>query len=278
MILISAVKVVLAAIEPASFDLRDIVRFPGTRHNPLGPWIMLYPPLYNYSVTNSTQLAVWLVSSPPTTDVNMLLTSLLFRLPVFVLDLATAIILYYVAKKMASTVEGRLASLLWFANPFCLFSIELLGVPDVAATFLVTVALALLLSRRAVIGGAVLGIAIWFKFYPILLLPPILLYTYSHGISRRSRLTILCFGLLGLASYLSLSNTSNFYFLTNYTPITQPLPFITGPSTVNGSGFVLVFFYCLLGLFAKRSKDLIARCFRPFRLLRYFVRILIHSI
>ncbi len=71
----------------------------------------------------------------------------------FVLDLAIAIILYYLAKRMASAVEGRLACLVWFANPLCFFGIELLGVPDIAATFLVTVALALLLSRRAVLGG-----------------------------------------------------------------------------------------------------------------------------
>ena len=249
-------KLFLAAIEPASFDLRDIIQFPGPRHNPLGPWIALYPPLYNHWA-NSTQIAIW-VLSPPSVDGSLVLTSLSFRLPVFVLDLAIAIILYYLAKRMASAVEGRLACLVWFANPLCFFGIELLGVPDVAATFLVTVALALLLSRRAVLGGAVLGIAIWFKFYPFLLLPPVLLYAHSHGISRRSKFAVLCFGLLGLVSYLSWTYTSDFFFLTNYTPLTQPLPFIAGAGTVNSATFVLIFFYCLLGVFAKKTKDLIA--------------------
>lgn len=142
-LLVSIVKLCLSAIEPASFDLRDIIKFPGSRHNPLGPWITLYPPLYNQWATNSTQVAIW-VSSPPSLNANVLLTSLSFRLPVLALDLATAIVLYHIARRMASAVEGRLVSLMWFANPFCLFGIELLGVPDVAATFLVVVALGLL--------------------------------------------------------------------------------------------------------------------------------------
>jgi hypothetical protein len=64
--------------------------------------------------------------------------------------------------------------------------------------------------------------------------------------------------LLGLVSYLSWTYTSDFFFLTNYTPLTQPLPFIAGAGTVNSATFVLIFFYCLLGVFAKKTKDLIA--------------------
>jgi hypothetical protein len=36
------------------------------------------------------------------------------------------------------------------------------------------------------------------------------------------------------------------------------MPFIAGFSAVNGSAFVLIFFYCLLGLFAKKNRNLLA--------------------
>jgi len=36
------------------------------------------------------------------------------------------------------------------------------------------------------------------------------------------------------------------------------MPFIAGFSAVNDSAFVLIFFYCLLGLFAKKSNSLLA--------------------
>src|SRR5208283_3596116 len=108
--IVSAVKLVLSAIEPASFDIRDIIGLISSHRGPLGPWIALYPPLYG-QITNSTQLQAWLLTPPPSMDTNMQMLSLLFRLPVFALDLATAVVLYCTVKRLTSPVEARIASL-----------------------------------------------------------------------------------------------------------------------------------------------------------------------
>ena len=154
---ISGLKLFLSAIVPASFDLRDTVMLVSSGRAPVGPWLALYPPLYDQTASNIAQLGVWWLASPSSMDFGLRLVSVLFRLPVFAFDLGTAVVLYYTGKRMASANEGRLASLVWFVNPFTLFSIELLGVPDIAATFLLVVAFSLFVSRRFVLGGAFLA-------------------------------------------------------------------------------------------------------------------------
>lgn len=252
---VAVLKLLYCAVAPASFDLQYIAEF-GTRHFPIGPWISLYPPLYLPSVSDATLLHEW-AAAPPITSLNFMVLSLLFRLPIFVFDIATMVALYYTGKHLSSSVSGRLASLIWFANPYSLFAIELLGVPDVAATLLMIVAVNLLVSRRFVLSGVFLGLGIWVKFYPILLLPAILLFAPRYGASRKYNGAILCFGLIGLAGYLGwvLPPTFAIEPLTQYSPVTQLLPFIGGPSWFSGASFVMLLFYCLLGLFAKRAKS-----------------------
>ena len=62
---VSAAKLFLSAIAPASLDLRDTTRLMVSGHAPLGHWIILYPPLYNQMIANSTQLQLWSVTAPP---------------------------------------------------------------------------------------------------------------------------------------------------------------------------------------------------------------------
>jgi len=255
--LVSIVKLVLSAVEPAGFEIRDIIGLSSSSRDPVGPWVALYPPLYSH-ITNSTELQTWLLTPPPSMGLNMQATSLLFRLPVFAFDLATAAVLYYSVKSMASPVEARLASLVWFVNPYSLFGIELLGVPDVVATFLVVLAFGLLIIHRPILSGLALCLGVWIKFFPILLLPPILLFLYMNGFSRRSQAAVLTLGLIGLAGYLSWILPFGSSYMTVYTPVTQPMPFIAGVSAVNGSAFVMILFYCLLGLFAKKNTSLLA--------------------
>ena len=153
---VSAAKLFLSAIVPASLDLRDITRLMVSGHASLGPWIILYPPLYNQMIANSTQLQTWSVTVPPSMNASLQLISLLFRLPIFALDLATAFILYYTVKKMLSAYEARLASLLWFANPLSVLAVELLGTPDMIATCLITLAFSLVILNRPTLAGAAL--------------------------------------------------------------------------------------------------------------------------
>lgn len=256
-VVIAALKLLLSAIVPASLELRDTIMLVSSGRASIGPWLALYPPLYNQTASNFTQLKAWWLATPPSMDFNLRMISLLFRLPVFTFDLTTAVVLYYVGKKMASANEGRLASLIWFANPFTLFSIELLGVPDVVATFLVVVAFSLFISRRIMLGGVVLALGTWMKFYPVLLLPPLLLYAHSHGVSWKHKMALLSLGLIGLAGYLAWVLPLGLRYLTEYSPVTQPLPFIGGPSWFNDASFFLFLFYCLLGLFARKAKSLL---------------------
>ena len=255
--MVSAAKFVLSAIEPASFDIRDIIGLAGSSRNPVGPWIALYPPLY-IQFANATQLQSWLLTPPSSIGANGLLISLTFRLPVLAFDLATAVILYCTAKRLASPTEGRIASLIWLANPFSLFCIELVGVPDVVATFLVLLAFGLLVHQRPIFSGIAIGLGIWVKLFPILLIPPLLLYAQLNGISRKHQATILCVAMLGLVAYLSSVLPFGSYYMTSYTPVTQPMPFLAGISAVNGSAFVLILFYCILGLFIRRNEKLLA--------------------
>jgi len=257
MMAMGALKLILSAISPASFDLRDMIAMVASGHFPVGPWILLYPRLYNQTPSALEQLKVWSLAAPPGLSSMLLQVSLLFRLPVFAFDVSTAIALYFVGKRMASPVEGMLASLLWFINPYSLFSIELLGVPDVAATFLMVMALWMAISERHFLSGLFLGLGVWVKLFPVLLLPPLLLYAHSRGVRWKSVGWMLCLGLIGLVGYLSWIFPFGAMYLTHYTPVTQPLSFIAGEHAVNGSALWLILFYCLLGFCSKRIRTLL---------------------
>jgi uncharacterized membrane protein len=245
-------KLAFSAIVPASFDLRDIVTL-GFGRSPVGPWLALYPPLYT-GWFGKEQIALWLQSSPASMGLDLRFLSLIFRLPVFLFDLATMSAIYYVGTKLSSPDKGRLASLIWYLNPYAFFSIELTGVPDVVATFLIVLSFNLVFSRRALLAALVLGIGIWVKLFPLFLLPPILLYFCSQGIPRKHVWAALVLCLSGFVGYLSWILPFGSMYSTAYTPVTQIVPFIAGtPYSVNGSAFAIISFYCLLILFAKKG-------------------------
>jgi len=255
-VVISFLKLVLSAVVPASNDLRDVIALLGSSRPPIGPWISLYPPLYQLTAASS-QLVAWYLAAPSAMNLNMQLTSLLFRLPIFGLDLGIAVALYYIVKKMASVFEARLASLVWFMNPYPFLSMELLGVPDVLATFFVVLVFAMLILRRPILSGVFLALGVLVKLFPILLLPTILIFAHTDGVSRKDRLVVLCFSLIGLLSYLSWVVPSGTQYLTQYSPVTQPMPVFVGSYVTNSYGFVfiMILFYGLLGLFAKKTNN-----------------------
>jgi hypothetical protein len=267
---ISALKLILSAIVPASFDLRGIITIAQSQSAPVQPWTILYPPLYARSASNVTLLAQWASTAPPAMSFNLQLISISFRLPVFVLDLATCLVLYYAGRLMVSAAAGRMAALLWFANPYAFFGIEPLGVPDIMAIFLVVVSFTFLLQKRYLLGAIFLGLAVWVKFYPFLLLLPVLLFQHRSGVSLRDKVATLCCGLLGLGGYLWWTLPSWQLYLTTYTPVAQPFPFIAGETAINNSALVLILFYCVMVFFARNTKSLIA-LFLPTLLVYYAV-------
>ncbi len=256
LVLISALKIGFSIVAPASFDLQSIVEL-ATLGRLIGPWIVLYPPLY--SAANSTVLQSWSLSTPFGMGISLRLLSLLMRLPIFIFDFGTAVVLYYIGKRLKSPVEGRIAALLWFVNPYLLFSIELIGVPDVAATFCVMAAIRLMLHKRHQFCGIFLGLGLGVKLYPILLLPPLLMFAHQHSVLRREKAAILVFGIIGLIGYMLWTLPYGTLYLTSYySPVTQLLPFFGGIYSVNGAAFGLIIFYCVVALFAKKTTSPIA--------------------
>lgn len=252
-VLISIVKLLLSMLAPASFDLRDIVKLFNAPNAPIGPWVALYPPLYAPWIPKGT-IDSWINAPPMSTDPSFLLLSFLFRFPTFAFDFATMTILYYAGTRLGSPDNARLASLIWYANPYSFLGIELLGVPDVVATFLVVLSFALIISRRLLPAAAVLAVGIFFKLFPLIILPPVFLYLSSQGFSGRRLAGALSLVLLGLIGYVAWLLPSGLYFVSTYSPVTQPLPFFAvAPYVVNGAAFGIISFYCLQVLFAKRD-------------------------
>jgi uncharacterized membrane protein len=129
---------------------------------------------------------------------------------------------------------------------------------------MVVVAVSLFTLRRPLLGGALLAAGICLKFYPILLLPPILIFTARNGISKARVVAVLGLGLVGLVGYLSWllagSNASMQYYLTQYTPVTWSIvELVSSPVTAIASATVfLIVFYSLVGFFAKPAKSPLA--------------------
>lgn len=257
-VVVAIVKLILSAYEPTSYDMYSTVALVINNKSPLvGPWIAFYPTIF-LGMFNSSQLVLqqWYLASPPYTNMTPPLLSLLLRIPLLLFDVAVAVAIYIIGKKLATPEIGRLASLVWFLNPFTLFSVELIGVPDVIVVFLVLTSFGFMMVSRPILSGLFLALGTSLKFYPILLLVPLLLYMRWQKASVRELAAVLGLGLLGLVGYLFWVIPFGFLFLTHYSPVTQPIPFVSGgESTVDASAFVLLVFYCLLGLFSGRSRS-----------------------
>jgi len=254
---VAALKLVLSAIEPASWDLRDIIALMGAGNAPIGPWIALYPPLYNQTASNISQLQSWPLTASLWSTPNIMELSLLFRVLVFIFDIGTMVVLYYIGRRLKSSVEGRLMGLVWFLNPFSLFAVELLGLPDVTCVFLITLSLFLLISQRPLLSAVAIGLGAFVRFFPIFLFPPLLLYIRSNGASRKHLAAVIAIGLVGLGGYLSWVLPYGFEYLTTPTPVTFFLPFLGGAqNTVNVTTFGMFAFYCIQFIFMKKNGPL----------------------
>jgi hypothetical protein len=251
-VVVSFLKILLSALSPPSLELIDIVRLFYSQQPPLGPWVAVYPPLLgNWTAREGIQ--AWLQAPGMATDLNAMNLSFLFRFPVFLFDLGTAYLLCVIGARLGTPTKARLAALIWFLNPYSFFSIELAAVPDVVAVFLVMLSLSLIMSRRLFWTAATLCLAIWFKLFPLILLPPLFLYISTQGYSRRSLGAALVISILGLFGYLGWVLPGSKY-LFEYTPVTQPMAFLVGtPYIVSVSAFGIILFYGVLVLFARKN-------------------------
>jgi hypothetical protein len=267
-------KLLVSALAPATYDLRDIMAWIEASAN-LGPWVALDGQIYQFwrfvTKSNAAVSDWWL--APPTSMSNSLRElSLLLRLPNFMFDVGIAIVLYFLVVERVSHRQARLASLLWFLNPYCLLAVELLGVPDVAASFLSLVAAVLLCKKRAYLAGLSLAAGIAIKLYPILLLAPMILFSRRNlKIGHRSELALISLSLLGLISYSAWDfQMPSIALFTEYTPVTQPMTqlFVSIVGTgISPSAIALIGVYFAIWLFDRT--DQIADVILPVLLIYY---------
>ncbi len=177
----------------------------------------------------------------------------------FVFDVAITVTLYLMVSRLASLRKARATSILWFLNPFAMFAIELLGVPDVIATLLTLLAVSFLVRKHEIVAGTLLAGGIWIKLFPILLIPPVFLYAKERLKTSVKSLSIMGgITLSGLAAYLSWVFPTGEFSLapfTSYSPITQPMSAMfvfAPPSYISAASVALVILYFTMWLFAKR--------------------------
>jgi Gpi18-like mannosyltransferase len=264
MVTIAVVKLLLSAFAPVSAGLKDIVLWISNSVS-IGPWVALDAQIYELwrSVTlSNASVSDWWMSPLATMPSDFRLLSLLLRLPAFLFDAIIAITLYVLVSEHASTHEARFASLLWFLNPYTVLAVEMLGVPDVAATCLTLLAVMFLWRKRIVLASMFLAAGIAIKLYPILLLPPILLYCRQRlRMRRRSELVLTSLSFLGLAGYLAwvfqFGSALVTYVLTEYTPVTQPMSSLFEyivSTHISPTAVVLIVLYLAIWRFGKDSQ------------------------
>lgn len=260
MAILAAARILLSAFLPATYDLRDMVSvLPPTP--PLGPWMALEMKILEtwQSITSQTITPQnWAMAAPPDMSANMRFLSLMLRLPSFVFDVGIAIMLYFALASLASSKTARLASLLWFLNPYTVFTGELLGVPDIATAFLTLCVAVCLLKGRGKLASVFFAVSVALKLYPILLLPALLIYVNRKMVARATtRLVMLAGGVIGLAGYVSWAYpgwVANL-FLFEYTPVTQTLslyiPYQPTVVRVSAATVFLVLVYFAMWRFAE---------------------------
>jgi hypothetical protein len=251
------VKLILSAISPASDDLVRILN--GAAQTPWGPWIALYSVMLRFStfLTGMTPEPALFAASPPWTQpatIELLLAY--FRLPLLVLDVAVACLVYLIAKRLSSSIEtARVATLLWFINPFALFTIEMLAVPDVATILLTMLATLFLLERRPFFSSIALAAGVFLKLYPILLVPVFIFCIGKSSLRTKLLFVLVVFlGFLGYLAWLFQAGVSE-TLLVNYTPVSQPIttPAVSAGLPVGFAIITMVVYYYVMWMFSNRG-------------------------
>jgi hypothetical protein len=257
-VIIVSIKVVISAVAPASSDL-GLILWKATLP---GPWASAINALASLSTSVTGLSTIDWIQSPPSFSLKMMFFGALVRLPTLLFDLGVAGGIYYVAKQLhASTQSCRLAALVWLANPYNTFVIEMIGAPDIAASFMTVMMVLLLLKRKILDASLALGAGTALKLYPILLLLPIMAYLEKNKASIMLRTSFVGVSLVGLLTYLSWISPPGYFvnsaFLVQYSPTTQPITALLTFGTELGlsvGAVVLVLAYYAIWVFTANRK------------------------
>ncbi len=121
-----------------------------------------YPPLYAYSEALSIALLGY--------------TAVGWKAVAQFYDLGSVVLIYVIASKSSGRNKGLLAAGLYGFSPVPLLATSSFVSFDSTAAFWMLASILLLLDRRDVPSAVALGLGTCYKYFPIFLLPPLLLH------------------------------------------------------------------------------------------------------
>lgn len=225
-----------------------------------------YPPLVYFTFGGlqfllrpflGPDFVAWLWDWGPRQFFNPFVFRYLFvlKLPYLVFDLAMA---WLLTQFFAKVKQKRAVFLLWLFNPLSLYAIYVLGTFDLLPSFLVLLAVWLILKGNYYRSALSLGLAIAFKTYPVLFLPFLFLSTRQQ---LRKKLIFLVISLAPyLISLLPFLTTAAFRQSVLFSGLTQRLFLANiylgfGENLILFVGaYVLLFFFTQQFFFTKEEK------------------------
>ncbi len=133
---------------------------------------------------------------------ELLLLILLAKLPLVLLDILSALLVYKIVVVLQGTTKtAEKASLLWLLNPYVIFAIEMWGSPEILPISLTLLAAWATIRGNGLSSSLALAVATASKLFPgIFYIGSVKEHLASHA--RRRLVIELLFALLGVGAYL----------------------------------------------------------------------------
>jgi hypothetical protein len=281
-----ALKFLLATVTPYGYDfvlyLSAVLADDWTIS--WSPWIILVRGIFYFwlwlPIHQNDILplrAAMLASKPSFLMSTHYLLTMLVKTPLILADLATGFLVYKLGTNLSGSQKtGRRAALLWLANPFGTFFVEMWGTIDIIIIMLSLVSIVYLLKNRTRLSALALLSAVAIRLSPILTWLSMMSWLVGRKNDRRKTLLMVLSGPLGLAAYLYWSSQAQFFsnfvsfmsstgLFSNYTPVTLPFSEYTSSElyqlySTPGFAVIAVVAYYLIAqeLFRKNDWTLIA--------------------